>query len=512
MERLDETSDVDVVVVGFGAAGLTAAISAHDAGASVVVLEKMPRERAGGNTRVSGQVWFCPTDVEKAERHFRALAGEYPVEEEVVAAWARGTAGNSDWLLERAKEAGDHTPLDDDDPYTGDRTDHVRLTRGQQGQTTDTELPYLEFWDFDGADCGSEYVTIGGHMGFSRLWLLLRTCLEDRAIPVLFATAAERLDVGADGVVVGVVVRTAGGDERTIRARGGVVIASGGFAANAEMTRNYLRLPNATPWGSPGNTGDGIRMAQRIGADLAHPYNYMSVPGLVAQPDRTGHRAQPRGPGFIHVGADARRFADETADLRHGKALSHGTYDFAPGGPMWTIFDERTRLAGPLVPARSVNPFGWSAQVERYAWSDDNSEEIERGWIARGDTPGALAEQLGLDPATLEAEVAEYNEWARSGRADARFGRPAATMETLEPPYYGYEWAQLLITTLGGIRKDADARVLDSYGAPIAGLYCAGDVASSYSWCLGGGMGLGDALAFGRIAGVGAARRAATTR
>ncbi len=73
------------------------------------------------------------------------------------------------------------------------------------------------------------------------------------------------------------------------------------------------------------------------------------------------------------------------------------------------------------------------------------------------------------------------------------------------PPFYGYEWAQLLITTMGGIRKDDFARALDPFGEPIPGLYCAGDASSTYSWCCSGGMGLGDALAFGRIAGRNAA-------
>ncbi len=75
----------------------------------------------------------------------------------------------------------------------------------------------------------------------------------------------------------------------------------------------------------------------------------------------------------------------------------------------------------------------------------------------------------------------------------------------VEPPFYGYEWAQVLITTLGGIRKDGEARAIDVFGAPIPGLFCAGDAASTYSWALSGGMGLGDAMAFGRIAGRNAA-------
>jgi succinate dehydrogenase/fumarate reductase flavoprotein subunit len=504
---------VDVVVVGFGAAGLSAAITAHDAGASVLVLEKMPEGRAGGNSRVSGQVWFSPTDTEKAMVYLRALAGAYPIEERLARAWAEETAGNDDWVIARAREAGHRTPIEDGDPFSGDRAGLVRLTRGQHGADTDRDAPYLEFGDIEGADCGADYVTIGGSRGFGRLWLLLKTCVEERQIPVLFDTAAQRLVVDpAGGEVVGIVARRPSGGDLEVDARAGVILACGGFAANAEMTRNYLRLPRATPWGSPGNTGDGIRMAQRIGADLAHPYNYMSVPGIAVPPYCAGHRAEPKGNGFIHVGRDGRRFCNEIVDLRHGKARRGGSFDFFPGGPMWTIFDERTRLGGPLVPPRAVHPFGWNTQVERHVWSHDNRAEVDRGWIARGDAPEDLARRLGIDGDALAAEIAEFNDWATRGQGDQRFGRPQETMQPLEPPFFGYEWAELLITTLGGVRKDERARAVDPWGRPIPGLYCAGDVASTYTWSLSGGMGLGDALAFGRIAGREVTARAVDTR
>jgi succinate dehydrogenase/fumarate reductase flavoprotein subunit len=512
--KMTTEETVDVVVVGYGAAGMAAAITAHDAGASVLMLEKTPAERAGGNTRVSGQVWFSPVDIQAAKRHFRALAGQYLVPEDLITSWAEETAKNSDWILARVKEAGNRVPRDEGDPFEGDRAQFFRLTRGEMaGSRHAVALPDHEFGELDGNECGTEYVTIGGTIGFSRVWLLLKTCIDDRDIPVRFATPAARLVRGAGDEVSGVMTRQEDGTEVVIRARGGVVLGCGGFAANREMGRNYLRLPHATPWGSPANSGDGIRMAQDVGADLAHPYNYMAVAGIEVPRTGLGLDARPRGNRFISVGADGRRFINETLDSLHGKAWLRGTLDFHPGTQMWTIFDEDGRLAGPLVTPRASYAIGWLTQVEHYRWSLDNSTEIERGWIRRADTIPDLATGLGIDPDGLRAEVERYNAWVAARVDDPQFGRPAATMHPIDrPPFYGYEWAQLLITTLGGVRKDGRARAINPFGDPIPGLYCAGDVASSYTWCLSGGMALGDALAFGRVAGQEAASRASEDR
>jgi hypothetical protein len=240
-------------------------------------------------------------------------------------------------------------------------------------------------------------------------------------------------------------------------------------------------------------------MAQKVGADLAHPYNYMSMPGLRMPPYENGEFGQPQDHRYILVGKDGRRFVDELQETRHGKIIMHGQFDFHPGFPMWTIFDEQGRLAGPLVPPRENFAGGWMKQIEGYVWSSDNLTEIDRGWIEKADTLDQLADQLGIDAAGLVAQVKTINAAADAGR-DEIFGRASDTLRRIDtPPYYGYRWAQLLATTLGGIRKDEHGRALDPYGIPIPRLYCAGDTASSYSWCLSGGLGLGDALVFGRI-------------
>ena len=131
-----------------------------------------------------------------------------------------------------------------------------------------------------------------------------------------YGVRATELTRGPDGEVTAVAARGPDGEAARFDARRGVVLASGGFANNSEMARNFLRLSYVTPWGSPGNTGDGIRMAQKLGADLAHPYNYMAMPGIRMPPYENGEFAQPQDGRFIYVGADGRRFVDETLPPR----------------------------------------------------------------------------------------------------------------------------------------------------------------------------------------------------
>jgi len=384
---------VDVVVVGLGGAGIAAALTAHGAGAQVFVLEKTPPRYAGGNSRVSGQVWFNPNDVELAERHLQAMSWQYGVPDQVAAAWARETSRNTEWLRGLAEQTRGRVPRDVGDPYQGDGTDFRQISWGDTLRAQGVRNPAEDEYDeVVGHDCGSDYNVIGGSMGFSRLWLLLKTCLDDSGIEVRYETEVLRLVDEPGRGITGVVVHDAGG-ERVVGARGGVVLATGGFAANREMARNYLRLPNATPWGSPACTGDGIKMAQRVGADLAHPYNYMASPGIAMPPYRTGQDAMPRGARFINVGVDGRRFVDESVPNRHGKSIQRGVFDFHPGVPMWTVFDEDGRLAGPLVIPRQFFAVDWIRQVEGYEWILDNGAEIERGWITRADSIRELADK-----------------------------------------------------------------------------------------------------------------------
>lgn len=515
------SSSADVVVAGLGGAAIAAAITAHDAGAKVVVLEKATEAEAGGNTRVAGQVWFNPRDPESARRYLRDAAGEFPVDEDVAAAWAEETCRNTEWIEARAAEASGHVDVDPADPggqdlevtsfcYRDAVAQYAAEGGGEQEEVTGPaagdDIPADEFPEFDNS-CNTDWIYFSAQ-GYSRLWLRLKAALETRDLEIRYGTAAKALRRDGEGRVSGIVVEGGDGVEE-IGVRGGVVLACGGFENNPEMIRTHLAMPFATPWGSPANTGDGIRIGQAVGADLANMYNHMAFPGIRIAGRETGEAVFPRGISFINVRQDGRRFIDETIPSRHGKSTIGGRLEFNPSGEMWTVFDEQVRLAGPLSFTREQFGGGWLKQVDRYDWSEDNLAEVEKGWIARAGSIRELAEQLGIDPGGLEAEVARFNASAESGE-DQVFGRPGVAMGKIEQaPFYGYKWGNLLINTMGGLRKNGEARVLDVEGQPIPGLFCAGEISSTYTWALGGGQSIGDALAFGRIAGRSAAREAA---
>ena len=166
------------------------------------------------------------------------------------------------------------------------------------------------------------------------------------------------------------------------------------------------------------------------------------------------------------------------------------------------------RTAGPLSPAPDVLPVGWNLLMNGARWSADNSAEIDRGLIESADSIAALADTIGLDATTLQRTVERYNAACAQG-SDDHFGR---TPEKLGPvrqaPFYALRVTPLLGWTNGGPRRDGRARVLDTQGAVIPGLYAAGELSSTYSWCKDGGFHIGDALAFGRVAGRDAAGRA----
>ncbi|WP_226436052.1 FAD-dependent oxidoreductase [Rhodococcus yananensis] len=467
----------DVVVVGTGAAGAAAALSAHHAGAEVLVVEKCDEDTAGGNTRVSGGGWWVNRDAERARVFLRALNGPFPVADDVVDTWATETVDLSSWLKELGADVG----------MSGDY--HVEP----------------EYVGVEGSDCYAGMDTIGGRMGNGLLYEFLRSALTERGIETRFGTPATRLITG-DGAVTGVEVDAPAGTRR-IGARGGVVLATGGFQANPTMVRDHLRVEDHVLWGAPSSTGDGHRMAQEVGADRWHMGNMMTITGVRGGDGRGHYLALWNAHHYLWVGADGRRFIDETASPNHGHTLRGGAHELFPLRSFHLIFDERMRVAGPLSPTPEVLPVGWDLLVHGARWSHDNSDEIDAGTIVRAESITELAERIGLDAETVQRTVASYNSACEQGRDD-QFGRDPETLAPVsEGPFHALEVTPLLGWTNGGPRRDGRARVVDTDGEVIDGLYAAGEISSTYSWRKDGGFHIGDALAFGRVAGRDAAGR-----
>jgi succinate dehydrogenase/fumarate reductase flavoprotein subunit len=468
----------DVIVAGVGVAGGAAAITAHDLGASVLVLEKEPERSCGGNSRVSGNCWFENLDEDAAAAYLVSMSGDRPPSAEIVRVWAAETARNSAWVSDLGVP--------------------ISLLPG-------SEPP--EFPELAGADGYGGMNVVGQTWGMSRLWKAVFDGVSRRDIEIRFGCPLADLVV-TDGEVRGV-VSTVDGSPTRIRARRAVVLATGGFENNPDMVREFLGVRHSVPWGSPANTGDGIAIARRAGAALWHMDNYMPILGLAAPGWHTGFHVAPQRRGLVLVDAAGRRFANEYPPGGHGHMLIDGQYQLFPPPGTFVILDHETLRAGPLFPPIDRTPYSWNEIIEGYRWSDGSADEVAGGWLSRAPTPAELGGALGIDGRQLAGTIGQYNAACAAG-ADPEFGRdPQFLLPLTTPPFYGFACPPLVGYTCGGPRRDEQARVLRPDGSPIPRLYCAGEISSTYSWCMDGGMMIADALAFGRIAGRNAAAEAA---
>jgi 3-oxosteroid 1-dehydrogenase len=346
---------------------------------------------------------------------------------------------------------------------------------------------------------------------------LLRACL-DRGIEPQTSTQARRL-VLEEGAVVGVVLGNTGGDgnEVEVRADRGVIIATGGFEWNEDLCRSFLRGPMTHPVTMETCTGDGLLMAMRAGAMITNMREAWWIPvGEVPQESNPMGRILVNGqrtlPHSIMVNKHGRRFTNEAANYNAFGAAFHvedvSRFEYA-NLPCWLVFDQTY-----------VDSYGF-----RVAAGGDGS--VVPDWVPRNDTLAELAERVGIDSRGLQQTIDRWNEISVEGhdpdfgRGDSAFdcwwgdpyrkGRRDATLGPLtRAPFYAFEIHSGTLGTKGGPRVDPDARVLDLDGAPIPGLYAAGNAMGSPFGMTYGGPGgtLGPAMVFGFLAGRHAAARA----
>ncbi|WP_445151271.1 FAD-binding protein [Baekduia sp. Peel2402] len=459
----------DVLVIGYGPAGAAAAIAAHDAGAEVLVIEKTAA--GGGNAIHSGGFLFDAPDPDAAD-HVDALCfGRTP--RDVIDAYVNGLHDLQPWLTSLGGTI---------EPF------------GPEGLGFGGRFPAsFPSWPSFPAGKSIRYAVVGGGEGRrgEALWRLLDAAVRERGIAVEYDTPARRLLHAPDGAIVG--ARLASG--RPVQARGGVILACGGFEGDPGLADAHLPLGPTTPVGHSANTGDGLRMAQDAGAALWHMYGFFGWFAFHAPGFASPFAIDFHAPGHILVDADGHRFADETGFEVHDRLRALSTYlphhANRPRLPTWAIFDEATRRAAPLN--------GLLGTPNDYTWSEDNQVEIDAGWIVD-------ARETGLPH--LDATIEAYNSFARAGD-DQEFHRDPATLTPLEGNLYAIPTWPGVAGTTGGPSHDPTGRVLALDGAPIAGLYAAGAVSLIYGHLIDHGGGLTDAMVFGRLAGVDAARRAA---
>ena len=471
-------NEADIVIVGFGGAGAAAAITAHGAGANVLILEKAPEGEEGGNTRVSGQGYLSIDGIEKGIDFLNAMNGPFTVPQDMVRAWAEEMAKNNDWVSS----------------IGGDPQEHQHQPLG------------IEFPELPGSDCVHKFHH-GDVLGYSKTWQFFEQSVKRRDIRILYGTpGAELVQDGNTKAILGVKAMPAGGGPIYVKARKAVILTCGGFENNQEMIRNYLPgLPYCYTTGSPYNEGDGVRMGLTVGADLWHMNNYAGPSmGLKVPEYRTSfsltalhYKLEQQG-GMICVGPDASRFCDEKLRTMHGKIKKHGKWTPTPVPcPMHMVFDHRLFTSGPLYDKTASS--NWSRIVERYDWSSDNVAELERGWIKRAATIEELASKIGLDAKGLEATIARWNDHCTNG-VDPDFGRKLMLTPLTQAPFYAVELAPAMLNTQGGPRRNAKAQIVRPDDTPIPRLYSAGELGAIYGHLYQGTGNIGECLAFGRIA------------
>jgi len=468
----------DVVVVGYGSAGAAAAITAHDNGAKVIILEKMPV--GGGNSRLSAAMLIRTTGPE-AIKHVEALCfGK--TSRGVIEAYVEGCTGLKGWI----KELGGETVI----------YQNPVVTYPTSGFPC---WPNFPGWEH------TELLRVGGgrpdELPAMPLWKVLTDNVEQRGIQVMPSTPARDLVMNQKGEVIGVVADGEGG-EISIQTKKAVILTCGGFEYNEKMKETFLPLTPIYAIGNPGNTGDGIVMAQKVGAALWHMNAFHGWFVFKPPEHKAAFTIRFHRPGFIYVDKDGRRFASETGSEIH--EVSKMMMSFMPHRPnyphlpAYAIFSDTTRRKGPLS--------GIVSGANDYKWSLDNSKEVAKGWITMGNTIGELARRISVNEENLKKTVARYNEHCKMWK-DAEFGRSKETLEPIEgAPVYAVEIWPGVGTTSGGPRRDQEARVVNSQGKPIPRLYAAGGVSSMWGFLTLSGGGLTDAMVFGRIAGLNAAR------
>ena len=485
---------VDFLVVGYGLAGEAAALEASDIDpdAKILVIEKLDEAQAGGNSIASGQTVICPNpdDIDTFKRYMAACFEPNPIPEEYLDWLCNEFATQTGWIQ------GTVSPVDYEIGYVG-------------GGPLIWDKLVTEFPDLDGSSfsgCSGHVRAAGTTFEYGGVWRGFHLACEARPnIEVQYEVAFKNVIIDEDGRVVGILVDDKG-TEKKIKAEKGVVLACGGYENNLQMQRDFHGMDMVYTGGTPGNTGDAIQVLMGLGAEIWHMRNQTQSGGFwlgIKVPDyeSTFMRNFTMAAGsWIEVDAETQRFYNEAGSYhrQHMKYKQYGHYVDLPHDralPVDLIFDEKTRTAGPIV----TMWLSWPITTLGYTWSDDNSVEIEKGWITKADTIEELAEALGRDPEALKATIDAYNEGVASG-TDA-FGRDPETMAAIDtPPYYAVAITPTLVGTTGGAKRDTGSRVLRWDGTPIEGLFEAGELGSYVSNLYQNGMFLAECIASGRAA------------
>ena len=496
----DSTVEADVVVVGAGGAGMTAAITAAGEGKSVVILES--QSMVGGNSvRATGGMNAGKT-VYQDENEFGESAGvektlktaaEKYADNETITALAKTVS--EQWAAYQANPTGyfDSVELMELDTMIGGKgINDPELVETLCANSADA-IDWLDehgitlhnVSSFGGAsvkrihrpvNAEGKTVSVGSYM----IPLLEENC-EKAGVKMMLDTTATEILTDANGAAVGVKATGASGETVTVNAKA-VVLASGGFGANLDMVVKYKpELKGFMTTNAPGIQGQGIEMAQAIGAATVdmdqiqiHPTVEANTAALITE--------GLRGDGAVLINAEGKRFIDEvgTRDVVSAAEIAQtGSYS-------WLVVDQA------MVDASSV--------IQGY---------IKKGYTVTGATYEELGEAMGVDAAAFAETMEKWNGYVEA-KNDPDFGRTSFANPLNTAPYYAVKVTAGVHHTMGGLKINANTEVLNEKGEVIPGLFAAGEVTGGVHGANRlGGNAVADFTVFGRIAGAAASDYAA---
>ena len=496
---IEET--VDVVVVGAGGAGMTAAITATDAGKKVIVVESQPI--AGGNSvRSTGGMNAAKTPYQD-KNEFKEAAGV----EKTLATAAEKFADNetitalaatvkSQWDAYQANPQGyfDSVELMELDTLIGGKGKNNPELVKALAENSAAAIEWL-------ASIGADVKNVGAFGGASVKRIhrpvnadgkvtavgayivpILEKNLQDRNVQFLFDTTANEI-IMKDGKAVGIKATGKDGHKVTINAKS-VVIATGGFGANAEMVEKYKpELKGFATTNAEGAQGQGIEMATAVGAATVDMDQIQIHPTVHIEEDGNAHLITEglRGDGAILVNAEGKRFYDEvsTRDKVSAAIIAQ------PDKSAWLVVDQ--------------SMVDKSAVIAGY---------IKSGYTVTGATYEELAKAMGVDEATFVSTMNTWNQ-AVEAKTDTEFNRTSFANPLTAAPYYAIKITPAVHHTMGGIVINPKAEVLNEKGEVISGLFAAGEVTGGVHGANRlGGNAVADFTVFGRIAGQSAADNA----
>ncbi|MGE7024496.1 FAD-dependent oxidoreductase [Solibacillus cecembensis] len=538
MQNIQWEKEVDVIVLGTGGAALSAAIAAADNGASVLVLEKT--HQIGGTTAYSGGVPWVPLN------HYMKDQGFSDNREQVIAFIKRLTLGRAEEsMIERFVDKGHEifkfldeeaqvrfkTPKTYPEYYRN--LDEALKDGTRSLDPVPFDLNLIGDWGMHlrqnpifppltleegGAIGGIDFTVVAERMqnnivtmGRSLVASLFKACL-DRGVETLLNTAGKELVMGENGEVIGLIAETSEGEKKYFKANNGVILASGGFEWNKQLTKAFLKMDITHPVSPPGNEGDALMMAMKVGAALDNMseacwYPAMVDPKFEYEDNVMAQLGNGRnGPNSIVVNKHGRRFAHEGTTYND---LPRTFFNFDPvniefpnEAPVWLIFDQQLKDRELIITMTPGDP--------------------APDWVDQAATLQELAEKVGVNAENLIDEVAKWNGYCEQQedpdfhRGTIQFenltgggGNPEANLGKIEKgPFYALPIYLGALGTNGGPKIDGNGRVINFAGQPIQGLYAAGNASANPLGPIypSAGGTIGPAMVFGFLAGEHAAK------